>query len=379
MPDNCRTLGCSLIVAAMIAGCAAPTTRQGSVTEHTVDLEAERQQELAARDLVEKQKRLQRIERELATKATKLCPGQVGPDTGVMAMTRPKGDFGPAFERVYGIHNRLTILYVLEGSPAQAAGLAAGDVIVKVNDVDMPDAKSLEQLQGVLRSFAPMRFEIERKGVPLVVSVVPEPACWYPILITPDQGVNAFADGTRIRVTRGMVNFAATDDELALVVSHEMAHNAMRHIEAKKKNAGLGFLADLAILILSRGQVSSQAFQQIGAMAYSQEFEAEADYVGLYIMANAGMPIDEAPLFWRRMAAEYPASIRSNHAASHPSTSYRMVALENAVREIKGKIAAHQALLPNMKDGEVAIATSRKSSPRISTPKVAISLLAWTC
>jgi predicted Zn-dependent protease len=156
-----------------------------------------------------------------------------------------------------------------------------------------------------------------------------------------------------------MVNFATDDRELALVIAHEMAHNTMSHLEAKKQNAGLGLAGDIAVLLLSRGQVSTRgALSQAMASAYSQEFEAEADYVGLYIMANAGFPIDEAPLFWRRMAAAHPGSIKANHAASHPSTAYRMVALENAVKEIDAKRAASEPLRPNMKDGHVAPSTA---------------------
>jgi predicted Zn-dependent protease len=90
----------------------------------------------------------------------------------------------------------------------------------------------------------------------------------------------------------------------------------------------------------------------MGAGAYSQEFESEADYVGLYIMANSGMPIADAPKFWRRMAAAFPSNIKANYSASHPSTSYRMVALEETVREINVKVEKSEPLLPNMKDGK---------------------------
>ena len=128
----------------------------------------------------------------------------------------------------------------------------------------------------------------------------------------------------------------------------------MKHIDAKKQNMGVGLLADLAVVLLSRGRTSNTNFAQVGAGAYSQEFEAEADYVGLYIMANAGMPIVNAPKFWRRMAAAHPSGIKTNHSASHPSTSYRMVALEETVKEINDKLARNQPLLPNMKDGKPA-------------------------
>jgi Zn-dependent protease with chaperone function len=149
-----------------------------------------------------------------------------------------------------------------------------------------------------------------------------------------------------------MVNFTRTDDELAVVIAHEMAHNIMKHIEARKQNVGLGVLADIAVVLLSRGQVSGTNFASLAANKYSQEFEAEADYVGLYIMAQARMPIADAPKFWRRMAVAHPASIGTNHSASHPSTAYRMVALEETVKEIDDKKQKGEALVPYMVDGK---------------------------
>jgi hypothetical protein len=347
--------GTYLIALSMIAGCAAPTTRPASVNDQATAAEAVKQNDLAAHDLVEKQKRASRVTRTLATRAQDMCGDHVGPDTGIYALAKFKGDLGEAMERNYGIREQLTILFILEGSPGEAAGLKARDVIKKVNDMPTAGVRGVSALHQKLPPDAPIVYEIERDGTPLSITVQPGRACRFPVFIVPSQAVNAFADGKAILVTKGMVNFVTDDRELALVIAHEMAHNTMSHLEAKKQNAGLGMAGDFAILLLSRGQVSTRgALSQAMASAYSQEFEAEADYVGLYIMANAGFPIDEAPLFWRRMAAAHPGSIKANHAASHPSTAYRMVALENAVKEIDAKRAANVALRPNMKDGHVA-------------------------
>lgn len=84
-----------------------------------------------------------------------------------------------------------------------------------------------------------------------------------------------------------------SDEELATVVSHEIAHNAMKHIDAKMQNATAGafFGAILDIFAATQGvntggEFTSQ-FAQLGAMTFSQEFEREADYVGMYILALA--------------------------------------------------------------------------------------------
>ena len=79
---------------------------------------------------------------------------------------------------------------------------------------------------------------------------------------------------------------------------------------------------------------------------FSQLFEAEADYVGLYLVARAGYMVKDAPKFWRRMGIAHPASIHSNHAASHPGTPEWFVALEQTVVEILEKRVVGKKLLP---------------------------------
>jgi membrane-associated protease RseP (regulator of RpoE activity) len=346
-----------------IAGCAAPTTQRVSVSDEATRAEAAKQAEMAVQDMVEEQKRISRISRLLSTKANALCGEHVGPVTGYYAVTKPKGDLGSALEKNYGIQDQRTILFVLEGSPADVAGLKARDVIKKVNGVLTTDAKAMNDLYEKLPPEEPITYEVERSGMPLTISTKPERGCRYPVTLHPSQSINAFADGARVLIARGMVNFARDDNELALVIAHEMAHNTMRHMDARKQNMGVGLLADLAVILLSRGQVSNTNFSQLAATTYSQEFEAEADYVGLYIMANAGLPIDDAPKFWRRMAAAHPANIKTNHSASHPSTAYRMVALEDAVKEIQAKRASNAPLQPNMKDGRIAVTNKPDAAP----------------
>ena len=67
-------------------------------------------------------------------------------------------------------------------------------------------------------------------------------------------------------------------------------------------------------------------------------------------MARAGVPIEDAPRFWRRMGAANPTAIgNKSHTASHPSTAERMLALDKAVLEIKEKQAKGLPLIPEKK------------------------------
>lgn len=341
----------------VIAGCATPKTMRVSVSDSATKEEAARQMEVAVQDMVDEQKRLTQVYRQLSTQANALCGKDVGPSIGAFIMTKQKGDMGDAFARLYGIKEQPTVVFTLEGGPAEKAGLMPGDVVLSVNGVLMKGKAATEKLADKLSPVDTMIVEVDRSGVSMTLTLQPDRGCRYSVLLSPGQIINAFADGKNIMVTRSMMSFAKDDNELALVISHEMAHNTMKHMDAKKQNAGFGLLADLAVVIATRGQARNTNFAQIGANSYSHEFEAEADYVGLYIMANAGLPIVDAPKFWRRMAASHPASIKTNHSASHPSTAYRMVALEETVKEITEKVSKNEPLVPNMKDGKPAAPT----------------------
>jgi len=213
-------------------------------------------------------------------------------------------------------------------------------------------------MQARLRKVA---LPIIRAGSDLCEQMTPPGSyCVYEVVLdqqTADEradiGVNAYADGQKIVVGSGMMHFAKTDEELALVISHEYAHNIMGHVSSQQLNtmAGsiLGLVVDVAIA--SQGYSSEGAFQNIGSsmgqLSYSAEFESEADYVGLYIMARAGFRIERAADFWRRMGGLNPESI--THGQTHPTTPERFIGVQKTIEEIRYKRAHNMPLLPDFR------------------------------
>lgn len=126
--------------------------------------------------------------------------------------------------------------------------------------------------------------------------------------------MNAFADEDRVVFHRGMMRFVKNDDELALVVGHELAHNVMGHIDKSKQNALWGALGGALIdVAFAAGGINtkgdfSDAGARAGALAHSPEFESEADYVGLYFAVRAGYDVEKSEEFWRRCAADDPSA-----------------------------------------------------------------------
>src|SRR5581483_5808207 len=139
----------------------------------------------------------------------------------------------------------------------------------------------------------------------LSVTIAPDTLCKYNVVAVKSDVLNAWADGEKVVVTSAMLRFAADDDELAVVLSHEIAHNAMRHLDARIKNTMMGAIVGAILdVAVSTGGADTQwgytrRLASAGSQAFSQDFEREADYVGLYILARAQRPYASAPDFWR--------------------------------------------------------------------------------
>ena len=160
--------------------------------------------------------------------------------------------------------------------------------------------------------------------------------------------VNAAADGEHVLVTTGMSRYAGRDEELALVLGHEMAHNAMRHKERLAASTRLarvgGVLASILIGATTGVGVDLYSLAARGSRQTRLTLEREADYVGMYFAARAGYEVDQANAFWRRMGADYPASTYTRF--SHPGSGERTLNITATAQEIAAKRAAREALKP---------------------------------
>ncbi len=195
-------------------------------------------------------------------------------------------------------------------------------------------------------------------------------SCVFGVELADKGGVNAYADGNKVVVLPGLLEFAKTDEELAFVLSHELAHNMMRHPQKSQGNQILGTLLGGAVdmLIASQGVNSQGAFSKVGAatatLSFSPEFEREADYIGMYILARSGYDADKAPEFWRRMAERNPDAIYVS--TTHPNNAERYVAMQKTVREIADKRHRGVVLLPEKQTEDTeneSVASSNVDSP----------------
>jgi hypothetical protein len=335
-----------------LIGCASPTTVAASGSNAAIQNEAIEQQVLALTTGRDRLQRLQDLYWPLRRANTDLCGESIGLHSGFSFAQR--ADFGKieqqVLTRAFGVTDQVTATHVTENAPAWKAGLRRGDQITAINgeavgagrnETRNLQRKFNDQVQGNAASY---KLQISRNGTPQTLDITPEQVCSFEIILDPSDALNAYADGSRIYITSGMYRFVDTDQELQLVIAHELAHNSEGHINKKVGNSLVGSVFDIAAAVY--GVNTGGFFGDIAGGMYSQEFETEADYVGLYMMARADIATVESANFWRRMAVESPGNIKGSYSASHPATSERWVAIDAAEREISGKQSAGQALLP---------------------------------
>ncbi|MCZ8310963.1 MAG: M48 family metallopeptidase [Magnetospirillum sp.] len=337
------------LCAVLALGACAPTTERPTVDSAASGAEAKLQRGMAFDNLETQRLRLNDVAFRVLSAGAELCGTRVRPAGGFSLRTAAmySGAMREA-ARDKGINEAVAVASVTAGGPAALAGLHVGDVIERIGDTPIPAGRDgMAAVEKALATKDPaVTVRVSRDGTPLEATLQRVPSCDYQVVYQQNPQLNAYADGSRIVMFSGMVRFASTDEELALIVAHELAHNMRGHIDAKQGNAVIGAILDGLLQGLT-GVRTGGAFMNAAANANSPDFEAEADYVGLYVMARAGFAIDNAPQFWRRMAVENPGGI--SHTSTHPATNDRFVALQAAIAEIDAKRAAGAPLVPNEK------------------------------
>lgn len=167
-------------------------------------------------------------------------------------------------------------------------------------------------------------------------------ASWEYVLFD-DPSANAFAmPGGKIGVFTGLLDIVESDDELAAVIGHEIAHVQLRHANQRMSAEllrGLGAAVaaagtrnmeddDRALVLAAYGLGT-----QVGVMLpYSRHHEAQADRLGLLIAARAGYDPRAAVTFWQKMSRANPSGVPA-FLSTHPGYDSRIEHLREAMPE----------------------------------------------
>ena len=159
-----------------------------------------------------------------------------------------------------------------------------------------------------------------------------------------------------IIVSQSLLAEMRSDDEIAFVLAHEASHHIAGHIGRQQQQQALGALV-LGGIVTAAGQMygtpaSDDAVRQamdmgayVGARAYSQSYELEADTVGAYVAARAGYDPQAGAAIFGRPALANPGGPAI--LASHPASAQRQATVARVAADIRAQAAAGRVPTPN--------------------------------
>jgi predicted Zn-dependent protease len=170
------------------------------------------------------------------------------------------------------------------------------------------------------------------------------------VVIVDNPVINAFAvPGGVIGIHTGLLLYAQSEDELATVLAHEIAHLSQRHfsrgVEQQKNLIPLtlaGLLVSAVLIATTGGNAGLAALTATQAAAldarlrFSRSKEQEADRLGMQTLVNAGMDPHAAPAMFERMLYSSRYS-RAEHIPefmrTHPLSESRIADTRNRARQ----------------------------------------------
>jgi Zn-dependent protease with chaperone function len=207
----------------------------------------------------------------------------------------------------------------------------------------------------------PVELLIQRDDQKFTKTLYPQllPAEYAILVDTKDSSINAYASPGKIIVTQRLINLCLNnngDDELALIIGHEMAHQVLGHLIRGALHLELGKFVGEAFTAFStlsltrlldwRHAMVSPDVRRVAGDAvvsvFSQADEREADIYGAWFAYQAGYNIEKGAAVWERMAAVYYRDPfqRNYFLDDHPAPLERLVRLKLIAQYFKAGRAA---------------------------------------
>jgi hypothetical protein len=270
----------------------------------------------------------------LGVAGRRLCPDPY-PLTGMLL--HHLAEYDAAGQRIqierHQIHRGPGVLATVAASPATAAGLRAGDVLLGVNGRPFGDPRRIaaenredrrrrlieaeEALMEAALRQGPARLRVLRGGRESEVVLHPIAACPVRARLANSNQPTAFSNRGYVILTTRVLDLLYSDDELAVVIGHELGHHVLEHERR-----------------LAEQKVPKGLLRGFGKNAARiRSIEAEADRFGLRVAASAGYDIAATTDMWERLAK---AGWRGPQVfRTHPTAAERKRAIEEVLTEIR--------------------------------------------
>ena len=183
---------------------------------------------------------------------------------------------------------------------------------------------------------------IAQRLIPYAAQWNPRASQWrWEVNLIGSKQINAFCmPGGKIAFYTGIIDqLKLTDDEIAMIMGHEMAHALREHSrEQLAKNQATSIGISLGAQLLGLGDIGNAAARlggQLLSLKFSRNDESDADLVGLELAARAGYNPHAAVSLWRKMG-EATGEGGIGFLSTHPTGPDRIRQLEGNVPRVMG-------------------------------------------
>jgi len=217
----------------------------------------------------------------------------------------------------------------------------------------------------------------------LTAAAKADDTAWHVYVLRGDNVKNAAATrGNYVFVWTGMLRYVRDDNELAVILAHEIGHVLANHAmptpgeEANRMITGVAGAAAQEIIAHQgpyaaaaalAGSLVTQAFKGVLVNPEDQRKEYEADQIGLYIMADAGLDPEHAVTFWSRVKDDPTFGANApEFFSSHPSSSNRMSSLHRLLNDARARYRRAEFTSPRDDRFDVALPSRNERRRRNS-------------
>ncbi len=181
---------------------------------------------------------------------------------------------------------------------------------------------------------------VQRVGKRIAAAAAQPNYNWEFFVIDKDV-LNAFClPGGKVFVYKGLFRAVENEDQLAVVIGHEVAHAIARHGAERMSMMQLGRMGKtIAAQTISGGKYAGAINKAYGSvegvgliLPFSRKFEYEADEIGLYLMTKAGYDPRQALRFWDNMR-KLSAGKRKppEFLSTHPADIHRIQKIQQRI------------------------------------------------
>ena len=194
------------------------------------------------------------------------------------------------------------VIQIVPGSAADRAGVHVDDELLAIGNRSIVDPSAatargasyarIERVTALLDdalSHGRADILVRRAGAIMHIPLAAERGCGGQLALSNSGEVNAWSDGDHVMVTTAMMRLAQSDDELAFVIAHEMAHNILGH--SRSKSSGIfGF-----------------------GIGKARQSELAADRMAVQLMSYAGYRPGGSVTFLERVSRRFWWNVSLDH------------------------------------------------------------------